>query len=78
LCESLLEDTGVAVLPGSVFGRPEEELTARLSYVDFDGARAITAANQMKTNKIIKKDFLDTYCAPTLEAVDLICTWLRY
>lgn len=78
LCEALLEDTGVAILPGSVFGRPEDELTARLSYVDFDGVRAIEAAERMKTNKNIKEDFLEMYCAPTLDAVDLICAWLRY
>lgn len=37
LCEQLLTDTGVALLPGVAFGRPPEELTARLAYVDFDG-----------------------------------------
>ena len=37
LCNRLLEETGIALLPGSDFGRPENELTARLSYVDFDG-----------------------------------------
>ena len=41
LVQKLLEETGVALLPGSVFGRPEEELTTRLAYVDFDGARGI-------------------------------------
>jgi aryl carrier-like protein len=46
--------------------------------VDFDGVRAIEAAERMKTNKNIKEDFLEMYCAPTLEAVDLICAWLRY
>ena len=40
----ILEDTGVALLPGSVFGRPREELTFRLSYVDFDGAAALRAS----------------------------------
>jgi aspartate aminotransferase len=40
----ILEDTGVAMLPGSVFGRPREEFTFRLSYVDFDGAAALNAS----------------------------------
>ena len=40
----ILEDTGVAMLPGSVFGRPREEFTFRLSYVDFDGAVALNAS----------------------------------
>ena len=34
-------DTGVATLPGAVFGRPRAELTLRLSYVNFDGAAAL-------------------------------------
>ncbi len=45
LCSRLLEDTGVAILPGVNFGRPEDELTARIAYVDFDGAGAQAAAN---------------------------------
>ncbi|MEX0772592.1 MAG: aminotransferase class I/II-fold pyridoxal phosphate-dependent enzyme, partial [Balneolales bacterium] len=41
LCEQILEDTGVAMLPGVVFGRPKAELTARIAYVDFDGDLAL-------------------------------------
>jgi len=41
LCARLLNDTGVAVLPGSDFGRPEEELTVRIAFVDFDGNKAL-------------------------------------
>jgi aspartate aminotransferase len=78
LCETLLEDTGVAILPGIAFGRPPEELTARLAYVDFDGVRALAAVQQMRTYKEISDEYLDRYCASTLEAVDLICAWLRY
>lgn len=44
LVNRILEDTGVALLPGSVFGRPREEFTFRLSYVDFDGAAALRAS----------------------------------
>ncbi len=79
LCGRLLEETGVAILPGVVFGRPENELTARLADVDFDGVRALAAVEQMKSNpSITADDFLETYCFNTLEAVDLICAWLRF
>lgn len=44
-CERLLEDTGVALLPGIAFGRPAEELTTRLSFVDFSGNRALKAVS---------------------------------
>ncbi len=43
LCDRLLSEAGVALLPGSKFGLPARALTARLAYVDFDGAAALTA-----------------------------------
>lgn len=42
LCDRLLSEAGVALLPGSKFGLPARALTARLAYVDFDGAAALT------------------------------------
>ena len=41
LCTTLLEETGVALLPLSDFGMPSDFLGARLSYVDFDGGLAL-------------------------------------
>jgi len=41
LCERILQDTGVATLPGASFGRPDFKFTLRLAYVDFDGANAL-------------------------------------
>lgn len=75
LCKRLLEDTGVAILPGSSFGRPEEELTARLAYVDFDGARALAQAEI--TEGILGESFLRENCPQVLEAIERICQWLR-
>ena len=68
-CERLLEDTGVALLPGSDFGRPPAELTARLAYVDFDGARALRAVDD---------EFLKDPCGRILEAADRIIGWLNH
>ena len=47
LCERLLVETGVAILPGHEFGRPAEELTARLAYVNFDGEQALEAVDRI-------------------------------
>lgn len=77
LCERLLQDTGVALLPGSDFGRPLEELTARLAYVDFDGARALAAAEQVEVPLALDTDFLRAYCANVLDAIDAIGEWLE-
>ena len=37
-CKTLLDENGVAVLPGSDFGFPIEKFIFRLSFVDFNGA----------------------------------------
>ncbi|WP_280561787.1 aminotransferase class I/II-fold pyridoxal phosphate-dependent enzyme [Chromohalobacter sp. 48-RD10] len=37
LTATLLEEAGIALLPGSAFGCEPTQLTARLAYVDFDG-----------------------------------------
>ena len=37
LCEAILNDTGVAMLPGSDFGFKPKKMLTRLSYTDFDG-----------------------------------------
>ena len=37
LCEAILKETGVAMLPGSDFGFKPNKMLTRLSYTDFDG-----------------------------------------
>lgn len=75
LCAAILRDTGVALLPGSDFGRPPEELTARLAYVDFDGARALAAAEARPPDEAFGGEFVETYCAPMVEAADHLRAW---
>ena len=41
ICKKVLQDAGVALLPGISFGLPPEALCARLAYVDFDGTQAL-------------------------------------
>jgi aspartate aminotransferase len=43
LCEALRQETGMAILPGTEFGRPATNLTAHPATVDFDGAKALQA-----------------------------------
>lgn len=77
LCERLLDDTGVAILPGRDFGRPARELTARLAYVNFDGARALDAVAELAPGAELDDDFLAACCGEPLEAVARACEWLR-
>ena len=73
LCDRLLEEAGVACLPGTEFGRPATEFTLRLAYVDFDGAAALAAAD---SGKIIGEAFLAQHCARIGEAIDRVAEWL--
>lgn len=73
LCRALLDETGVAVLPGSEFGRPEEELTLRAAYVDFDGANALQAA--ANTSGELSDEFLRAHCGKVLTAIDALSEW---
>ncbi|HSR14512.1 MAG TPA: aminotransferase class I/II-fold pyridoxal phosphate-dependent enzyme, partial [Gemmatimonadales bacterium] len=76
LCERLLEDTGVALLPGDAFGEPSEELSARLSYVDFDGGAALEALER-SGDGAVDDTFLRTCCGRVLEGVERITAWLQ-
>jgi aspartate aminotransferase len=76
LCERLLDETGVATLPGVEFGRPSDELTLRLAYVDFDGGRALVAAQQTPLEKELDRDFLELYCPNVVHAMDAVRRWL--
>jgi aspartate aminotransferase len=76
LCEKLLQDTGVALLPSAGFGRQAVELTARLSYVDFDGEHALKIANTDYADKELDEAYLKACCPSVLEAFDRMDDWL--
>ncbi|MES9872894.1 MAG: aminotransferase class I/II-fold pyridoxal phosphate-dependent enzyme [Candidatus Sedimenticola sp. PURPLELP] len=76
LCERLLDETGVAMLPGTDFGRPANELIARAAYVDFDGAHALVGAEGIPLDQELPDDFLELHCNKVLTALDRLCSWL--
>ncbi|NBC23552.1 MAG: aminotransferase class I/II-fold pyridoxal phosphate-dependent enzyme [Gammaproteobacteria bacterium] len=79
LTERLLEETGVACLPGADFGRPEHELSLRLALVDFDGAAALHALPATGPGGAydVTHSFLERYCAPSVDGVRALCHWIR-
>ena len=62
--------------PGD-FGRPDEELTARIAYVNFDGNRALEAARALPPDAAVDDHFLRTQCGEVLEAVHRVATWIN-
>jgi len=74
LCREALDQTGVAFLPGSEFGRPRTELTARLAYVNFDGEAALAALADH--DGPLDEAFLRQRCGDTLTAIERLCAWV--
>jgi len=77
LSERLLDETGVAILPGYDFGRPPEELTARLAYVNFDGRKAFEAAGHISADKPLSDEFLRDCCNEPIVAIERLCDWIN-
>lgn len=69
LCERLVADTGVMCLPGQAFARPREELTVRLSLVDFDGAAALAQDAADPGGEL-------PALVPMFQAIDALCAWV--
>ncbi len=77
-CERLLNETGVALLPSSDFGFPEEFLGARLSYVDFDGGAALRLAKTLfSQNSISTFDAAQRLAPRVVEGVQKMIKWLK-
>jgi aspartate aminotransferase len=70
-CERLLDETGVAILPGHCFGRPPQELSSRLAIVDFDGDSALRAARTTP----IDEAFIKTHCNRVTTAIERMAEW---
>lgn len=77
MCTQILEDTGVAILPGSDFGRPSEEYTARLAYVDFDGAKALASLEVLEKDKVLDVEFLEKNCEKVIIGTKRLCDWFK-
>lgn len=74
LCERLLKDTGVALLPGDAFGMKPDYLAARLAYVEFDGAAAMKAVAKLR-KKPVPESFLNSPFGKTARGIRAISGW---
>lgn len=75
LCERLLVEAGVAILPGVHFGRPAGELTARLSYVDFDGGLAMAACEAGGGGADAARRAVDAHCGHLADGLERLAQW---
>ena len=74
LCETVLEETGVAMLPASDFGFDKKRLLTRLCYIDFNGNEFLKADinGKLLSDKIIEK-----YAPNVVEGVQKLSNWAK-
>jgi Aspartate/tyrosine/aromatic aminotransferase len=72
LCKVLLEETGVAVLPGSDFGFDKSKLLFRLGFVDFDGKKFLEYSY---TKTQLEEKDLVLYAPKIIEGIQKITDW---
>lgn len=74
LCDAILHETGVAMLPASDFGFETNRMMTRLSYTDFDGTEFLknTLNEEVISDKIIKK-----YAPNVVEGVKKLSIWAK-
>ena len=72
MCDSILNDTGVALLPGSDFGFDKNKMLARLSFTDFDGQKFM---NKIDVNQKIDNDLINEFAPKIIEGVDKLKKW---
>ena len=72
MCDNILKETGVVLLPGSDFGFDKNKMLARLSFTDFDGQNFI---NQTQNEKKINNDLIIKLAPKIVEGVNKLKKW---
>ena len=72
MCDILLKETGVALLPGSDFGFEENRMFARLSFTDFNGKQFMKNFDE---NKKIDNDLILKFAPKVVEGVNTLRKW---
>ena len=74
LCDIILKETGVAMLPGSDFGFKPKKMLTRLSYTDFDG---IEFFKNVESHKSISEEMVKIYAPNVVEGVTKLSNWAK-
>tara|TARA_B100000579_G_scaffold436270_1_gene461772 strand:+ start:2258 stop:3493 length:1236 start_codon:yes stop_codon:yes gene_type:complete len=74
LCDAILEDTGVALLPGSSFGFSKDKMLTRLSYTDFDGSQFL---KNISGSEKLGNDVIEKYAPNIVEGTNKLSEWSK-
>ena len=77
MCEQLLQDTRVVLLPGAAFGRPAEELNARIAYVNFDGGKALQTSREISMEQNLTMHDLGDNVINVKYGIEKLIDWLK-
>ena len=72
MCNNILKETGVALLPGSDFGFDKTKMFARLSFTDFDGQNFM---NQTQNEHNIDNGQILKLAPKIVEGVNKLKKW---
>ncbi len=74
LCNTILNETGVAMLPGSDFGFSPKRMLTRLSYTDFDGVEFFKSVSNYK---FISEEMVKKYAPNVVEGTSKLSNWAK-
>ena len=74
MCAAILNETGVAMLPGSDFGFPSKKMLTRLSYTDFDGTQFFKNVTDYKN---ISDEMVRKYAPNVVEGTSKLSNWAK-
>ena len=77
LCNRLLKEAHVALLPGAAFGYNPNELVTRLAYVDFNGKNAFEASKKLGLSSPLDLSFLNEHCPKIVQGTQSLVNWLK-
>ena len=72
MCTDLLNNTGVALLPGSDFGFSKNKMIARLSFTDFNGKEFM---ENFQSDKNIKVEDIEKFAPKIIEGTKRLKVW---
>ena len=74
LCENILDEIGVAMLPASDFGFESKKMLTRLCYIDFDGNEFLKAPIN---GKVLDDKIVEKYAPNVAEGVEKLSKWAK-
>ena len=74
LCQTILNEIGFAMLPGSDFGLEGDKLLSRIAFVDFDGEEALRIISEVDLSA---NELLNIICPKIVKGISILKNWIK-